>query len=92
MKTITYSDGDYAHVPLEDLPFSGDYIMKDADTEEIVWDSRKDGYDPDGTYLVKWIELIRDDSRTVGSIYLFHVYHEDRFTKAKRSAEIEGGN
>ena len=73
--TISYPYGGYAHVPISDLPFSGDFIMKDKSTGEIVWDSRKDGYDPDGTYLVDWIELVRDDSRTCGALFLFTVCH-----------------
>lgn len=74
---ITYPEGGYAHVPLRDFPFTGDFIMKEKDTNRIVWDSRKDGYDPDGSYLIDWVELARDDSRTVGSVFLFTVYHAD---------------
>lgn len=83
MNTITYPLGGYAPVPLSDLPFSGDFLLKDKTTGVILWDSRTDGYDPDGTYLVNWIELVRDDSRTVGSLFLLTVYHPD---------DIKGGN
>ena len=75
MMHITYPDGGYAPVPLNDLPFSGDFIMKDNATGEIVWDSRTDGYDPDGNYVIDWITLERDDSRTEGSVFVFTVHY-----------------
>lgn len=83
MNTITYPLGGYAQIPLSDLPFSGDYIIKDTATGRILWDSRINGYDADGSLLVNWIELVRDDSRTEGSVYLFSVTSPDN---------IKGGN
>lgn len=74
----------YALVPLTDLPFYGDWVLVHGKTGEVIWDSRKDGYDIPfewafgGSPLVKSIELVKDESVKEGAVYkITGVYEED---------------
>ena len=60
----------YYQIPLYDFPFDGDFILKRKATNEVIFDSRKDGYNAPNCYIAS---LIRDEANEHGSVFCFYI-------------------
>lgn len=76
-KQIKVKDS-WSLVPLCDFPFSGDYVLIDDKTEEVIHDSRINGYDPlCSDYLITWAWIEKDDSVPEGAIFKFSIINPE---------------